>query len=158
MLNLLEDNTKELFCENKKTLIITVGNPLRSDDGAGPYIYSKISSGRKFLCLDAGDRPESIVDKATELKPERTVIIDAADFGGKPGDIRIIPEESIPDVSISTHAFPLNIIAKLIRNDTGSEVYFLGIQAGTMDFGEGLTVEVKKASDRLIDLIISKGD
>lgn len=136
------------------TLVITVGNPLRSDDGAGPYIAGKIASPREnIIVMNAGDRPENIIDKAVELKPFQTIIIDAADFGGVPGEMRIIPEHAIPDKPLSTHSFPLRIISRLLAEDTGSEVFFLGIQPESMVFGEGLSPKVRGAAEEIIKLI-----
>lgn len=136
------------------TLVITVGNLLRSDDGVGPYIAGAISSPkREIIVLDAGDRPENILDRAVEVKPAKTIIVDAADFGGVPGELRIIPEYSIPDNPLSAHSFPLRIVARLLAEDTGSEVFFLGIQPETMAFGEGLSPKVKRAAEEIIKLI-----
>lgn len=136
------------------TLVITVGNYLRSDDSVGPYIAGNIHSPRKnLIVLDAGDRPENFIDRAVEANPTKTIIIDAADFGGVPGELRIIPEHVIPDKPLSTHSFPLSIIARLLAEDTGSEVSFLGIQPENMDFGEGLSPKVKSAADEIIKLI-----
>lgn len=136
------------------TLVITVGNPLRSDDGVGPYIAGNISSPKKnIIVMNAGDRPENIHDRAVEAKPAKTIIVDAADFGGVPGEMRLIPEHSIPDNPLSTHSFPLRIVARLLAEDTGSEVFFLGIQPESMAFGEALSPKVKSAADEIIQLI-----
>lgn len=139
------------------TLVITIGNNLRSDDGVGPYIAGKISSPRKnIIVMNAGDRPENIIDSAVESRPSQTIIIDAADFGGLPGEMRIIPEYAIPDKPLSTHSFPLRIISRLLAEDTGSEVFFLGIQPESMAFGEGLSLKVMRAAEEVIKLISLK--
>ena len=140
-----------------KTLIVTVGNPYRSDDGVGPYIAGGVSSPKNhIIILNAGERPENIIFKAIEIKPKRTIIIDAADFMGKPGEVRIIPEGAVPDVIHSTHSFPLNIVSRMIAEDTGSEIYFIGIQYENMAYGEVLTPEVKASADRIIELLSIK--
>ena len=135
-------------------LIVTVGNSLRGDDGVGSYIASKLSDLPKgFLLLDAGDRPENIVTDAVDLRPARTVIIDAADFGGAPGEARFIPDDAIPQTPLSTHSFPLPVITSILRQDTGSEVRFLGIQAKFLGLGEVISPEVLAAADEIIALI-----
>lgn len=129
------------------TLIITVGNSLRSDDGIGPYIANRFKGNGKFILLDAGDKPENAVDKAAKFKPAKTVIIDAANFGGKVGEARIIPEEAIPNTTLSTHTFPLKIISSIITEDTKTKVYFLGIQPKSVELGEkmdGAVIETAK--------------
>ncbi len=135
-------------------LIVTVGNSLRSDDGVGPYISSKLTElPRGFHLLDAGDRPENIVTDAVDIRPARTVIIDAADFGGFPGEARFIPDSAIPQTPLSTHSFPLPVITSILRQDTGSEVRFLGIQAKSLGFGEVISPEVLASADEIISLI-----
>jgi len=139
------------------TLIITVGNNLRADDGAGPYIASKLEEPPAgTLVLDAGENPENIVDDAVELFPARAVMIDAADFGGTPGEVRFIPDELIPDNPLSTHAFPLPVITKIIRKDARCNVRFLGIQVKTIEMGADMSPEVTAASDELVKLILRK--
>ena len=106
---------------NGPLLVITVGNRLRSDDGVAPYIAEHAKRPKNgIIILDAGERPEDIVGKAIEVRPGRVVIIDAADFGGEPGEVRAIPEEFIPENPISTHRFPLRIISRLVTEDTGA--------------------------------------
>ncbi len=135
-------------------LVITVGNPYRSDDGAGPYISGGVSLPKGHIrIINAGERPENIIDEAIAITPRRTIIIDAADFGGRPGEIRIIPEEAVPDVIHSTHSFPLNVVSRLIADDTGSEVFFVGIQYRSMDFGETISAEVLDSAKKIMEMI-----
>lgn len=135
----------------EKVLIITIGNDFRSDDGIGPYIFEHLKDNPKNLSLlNAGDKPENIIDEAVALKPKKTIIIDAADFNGIPGEIRIIPQEFIPNSTLSTHTFPPNIIAKIIEKDTKGEVVFLGIQPKNVELGEEISKEVKGSADSLI--------
>lgn len=137
-----------------KTLIITVGNDLRRDDGAGSFISSRLKEiPEGYVLLDVGSRPENSVDEAVDLNPAKTVIIDAADFGGEPGEIRIIPPELIPQTTLSTHTFPLPVIAKMLEEETGSAVYFLGIQPVSVELGEGLSPEVEKSAGDIIRFI-----
>ena len=154
MLNLLEDNITELFdlVIKSKSLIITIGNTYRSDDGIGPYIFDNLNNiPGNIDCINAGDNPENVIDEAVKINPDITLIIDAANFGGVPGEIRIIPSEFIPETTLSTHTFPPKIIAKILEEDTKSKIYFLGIQPASFDFNEGLSGEVKKTAEKIID-------
>ena len=136
------------------TLIITVGTTFRSDDGVGPYIAEKCTAPKRdVVVLNAGDKPENFIDRAIEIKPQKTIIIDAADFGGLAGEVRLIPEEAIPDTTLSTHTFPLKIISRILAEDTGTDVYFLGVQPKDMGFGEGLSPEVRESAELIIGLL-----
>jgi len=155
---LLNEEIKRIFrpSDGQTTLIITVGNTLRSDDGIGPYIAEGINKDLKdLILLNTGDKPENVIDQAMALHPGKTIIIDAADFRGKGGEIRLIPNDLIPQNSLSTHTFPLQVVAQLIEEDTGSKVYFIGIQPENVGLGEGLSPSVKEAGDSIIFFINS---
>ena len=135
------------------TVIICVGNSLRSDDGAGPYIASRLKNGEKLVVLDAGYNPENFIEEVIALKPGRIVIIDAADFRGKAGEARMISEEDIPGSSLSTHAISLNVIYHILKEDTSSDIKFIGIQPKEVGYGERLSPEVQAAADMIISKI-----
>lgn len=140
-----------------KTLLITVGNPLRSDDGVGPFVAKTVPDPQEhLLILNAGENPENIIDDAIASKPAKIVILDAADFQGVPGEARVIPVDAIPDNPLSTHTFPLTVIAKILAEDTRAPVFFLGIQMKSRDFGEALSREVSDTAGEIIRLISGK--
>ena len=135
-------------------LVITVGNPLRSDDGVGPYITAQAKKPKNgTIILDAGERPEDIVGKAIEVRPERVIIIDAADFGGEPGEVRAIREEYMPENPISTHRFPLRVISRLVAEDTRARVDFVCIQPETVGFGEDLSDTVRSSAAEIVMML-----
>ncbi len=132
-------------------LIITVGNDHRRDDGVGPYIASKLKALSKLQVVDAGSTPENIVDEVIQLKPSMIFVVDAADFGGKPGEFREIPEDKIPETSLSTHMIPMNVISGLIADAIQPKISFIGIQPATVEFGEGLSDDVRSAADFFVE-------
>ncbi len=135
-------------------LVITVGNRLRSDDGVGPYIAEHAKRPKNgIIILDAGERPEDILWKVIEARPERVVMIDAADFAGEPGDVRVIPEEFIPENPISTHRFPLRVISRLVAEDTGAMVDFICIQPESVGFGEGISDKVRSSAEEIVEVL-----
>ncbi|MDO8804823.1 MAG: hydrogenase maturation protease [Elusimicrobiota bacterium] len=136
--------------ERGETLVITVGNPFRCDDGVGPFIGGRLLGRRLgFRLINAFDRPESAVDEAVGIKPAKVIFIDAADFGGLPGEVKVIAVRSIPESSLSTHSIPLSVVAGIIGEDTRAQTVFLGIQTRNTGYGEELSPEVE-ASARLI--------
>ncbi len=146
-----------LFIPEKfgKTIIVTVGNSLRGDDGLGPFVSSKLKDQNlKFVVIDAGERPENIIEEAVALKPAKVIIIDAANFQGHPGETRIIPSDSINDVVISTHKFPLRAVQNIIEMDSNAKVYFLGVQVKTVELGAVMTNDVKAAAEEIIKCVM----
>ncbi len=158
MLNLLTDEIKKtLNLELKeKTLIITIGNKLRSDDSIALYIAEKIKNLPDYITLiNAENKPENVIDSAVSMMPSKTIFIDAANFNGFPGEIRLIPYELIPESTLSTHTFPLKIIIKILEEDTKSKVYFLGIQIKDASLGEIISKKVKETADEIIEYLNS---
>jgi hydrogenase 3 maturation protease len=151
--SLTDDVLKAFSAFPGKTLFVTVGNSLRSDDGIGPFIAARLEG---CAVIDAGVKPENIIEDATALKPTRIVIIDAADFGGEPGEAKIISREHIPETTLSTHTIPLPVVTALLEEDTGAEIIFIGIQPKSVEMGEGLSPEVEKTALEIINAIKEK--
>jgi hydrogenase 3 maturation protease len=152
MSNLLADNLVNLLTpqEFSRTLIITVGNCFRADDGVGPYIASGLKQSAHLSVIDAGYTPENIIDPAAKLCPQRIIFIDAADFAGLPGELRLIDAKHIPESSLSTHSVPLPVVSRILQEDTRADIYFIGIQPKSVEHKEGLSEEVSFAADTLI--------
>jgi len=141
---------------DNNTLIITLGNDFRSDDGVGCYIYNSIINEKlNFHLLNGGDRPENIIDDVINLKPSRVIIIDAANFSGKFGEIRIFSDDQINQVTYSTHSISPVIISKIIQTELNCPVFFLGIQAKNFSYGETLSKQIKKTADGVIEVLKS---
>ncbi len=106
-----------------------------------------------LVLLDAGDKPENIIDEAVKQSPKKAVIIDAAVFGGQVGEARLVDKGHIPQTTLSTHTFPLPVIARIVEEDTKAQVFFIGIQPAKVELGEGLHQAVKETADEIIELI-----
>ena len=62
------------------------------------------------------------------------MIVDAADIGLAPGEIRIIDPDDIAEMFImSTHNLPLNFLIDQLKEDI-EEIIFLGIQPDLVGF------------------------
>ena len=155
MLNLLNKEVQHILSFNctQKILLLGMGNDFRSDDGIGTYIIEHLKSSENIFILNMRNTPEMFLDDILQIHPDKTILFDAADFQGNPGEVRYIPQEYINNSTLSTHAFPPGVIAELIKQDTNSEVYFIGIQALNFKLGEQLSPPVKKTGDLLIKFI-----
>lgn len=130
-----------------KTVIIGIGNTLKGDDGVGPYIVSKI---KNLESIDAGTVPENYIQKIIDSKPGKIIIIDAIDFGGKPGEVKWLKELSSANISISTHNMPPELFIDFISRETGAEINIIAIQPKELKLDSKLSEEVKSSADRLI--------
>jgi len=137
-----------------RTVMITIGNSLRADDGVCPFIGVRIAGQEDFLVLNALTNPEDIVEDAIAYKPGKIVVIDAADFGGLPGEIRTIPLDQIQRYTVfSTHHFPIHVIMGIIQEETNAKLIVLGIQPKSLEFGENMSPEVKQTALDVIEYL-----
>jgi hydrogenase 3 maturation protease len=136
-----------------RTLVITLGSTLRADDGVGPYVCSHVKFSRPdLMLLDAGTTPENIAQTAINWKPDKVILVDAAHFKGRAGEVRVIPLEAInQSTAVSTHSFPLSVTFSIIKEDTGCELAVIGVQAKSLDYKEGLSPEVEATAAKLVD-------
>lgn len=137
--------------QNVKHVVLTVGNSMMGDDGAGPLLYDMMTQNpiADWYAIDGGSAPENSVHQVRELKPELLVLVDAADMELDPGQIRIIDADSIAEMFImSTHNLPLNFLIDQLKEDI-PQVIFIGIQPSIVSFAFPMTDQVKQAVERV---------
>jgi len=135
----------------KKRLVVTVGNDMMGDDGAGPMLARMIRQTPlvDWDVLEAGNVPENFLFRIRELAPDRVVIVDAADMGLAAGEIGLIDKQSIASsFLLSTHALPLNYLMEAIGEFVPA-VELIGIQPEVVAFGYPLSPQVKRAVERI---------
>ncbi len=131
-------------------VVCAVGNPWRGDDGAGIEVAKRLEDKYKVLYCESN--PENYIDEVKKLKPDKLIIVDAADFLGKPGEFKKISPEEIDRHTISTHTIPISLFVELVKDSCG-EVEIWGIQAKNTDFGRSLSREVMEGVERLAKLL-----
>lgn len=134
-------------------VILAVGNPLRSDDGVGPHIAARLEPSSRLKVIDAESTPENVIGEVAKFNPAYIIVIDAADFKGEAGEVRLIAKEHIPETALSTHSISLKVIAHILSEDTGAELKFLGIQPKSVAMGEGISPEVRAGARAIINRI-----
>jgi hydrogenase 3 maturation protease len=132
-----------------RVVIACIGNELRGDDGVGPFIAGLLRPTELVTIVDCGETPENYLGVISGRNPERVVIIDAAYFGGKPGEVRAIRKSDIGGGGASTHDAILTLFADYIEARTGAEAFFIAIQPKTSQVGSGLSPEVEAAAQAL---------
>lgn len=128
-------------------VILTVGNSLMGDDGAGPLLAELLEGDPApgWEVIDGGSTPENVMHAVRARNPGRVLVVDAADMGLPPGTIRRIGETDVANqFLITTHAIPLNLLIASLR-ETVPDIAFLGIQPARVAFYEEMTPQVKAA-------------
>lgn len=142
--------------ECDKVAVLGIGNPLRRDDAVGMEIV-KLLKGRvqrKVRLLECETVPENFTREIREFSPTHVLMIDAAQLGAEPGEARLVPPERILGMALSTHAIPLSLLTEIIKQSINAKVMILGVQPKAIEFGEGLTPELQKASKRIAGILV----
>ena len=132
-------------------LILTVGNSMMGDDGAGPLLAEMMEANAidGWQVIDGGSAPENYLHQIRQAAPQRVIVVDAAEMGIQAGEIRVIDPDTIADMFImSTHSLPLNFMIDEIKTFV-PEVIFVGIQPAIVAFSFPMTDMVTQAVETL---------
>jgi hydrogenase 3 maturation protease len=142
--------------QGKRVLIVGVGNRLRGDDAVGGILVDRLSGKTRAALIDAGDVPENYLGVIKQAQPQLILIVDAAEIGGRPGDVALIGSEQVRPTIAWTHNPGLGLFIDYLRAELGTalDVLLLAVQPGTTTFGEGLSEPVESALLSLENLIL----
>ena len=161
----MDENLPE-YCR-KPVLVLGCGNILFGDDGFGPAVIEHLKRNYKVpdnaCVLDVGTGARQILFTLvlSEKKPESIIIVDAVDFGRKPGEIFEIPLEEIPAIKtddFSIHQVPSSNLLRELRDFCNVKVTILVCQVGHIpeSVQPGLSEPVKKAIPGLCIMVMEK--
>ncbi len=152
----LRENLETWLRGYSKLVILGIGNPLKGDDALGLKILRKLRGKvpRSVKIIEGGIAPENFIGKIGKIRPSHVLLIDAALFGGKPGEAKMISIENIPSVTISTHVMPLYMVAGLIKEETGAKTVLLGMQPKNLNLGGEISREIKESIEKIAKTII----
>ncbi len=133
--------------------ILGLGEELKADDGVGKYIVDELKKRKIKHLLLYSNVPENAFTALRKKEIEELTIVDAADFSGKPGEIRIMSDFK-ETVRLSTHSTSISKMVDYIKKSIGiKHVTIVLIQAKSLEFGEEMSLEVKAAGDMVVDLL-----
>jgi hydrogenase 3 maturation protease len=153
----IEKDLGDWFAGAKRVVVAGIGNPIRTDDYVGLKIVEQLKDKlpTSVLLVEAETIPESYLSDIEEFCPSHVLIIDAAFIGLKPGETSLFNADAIENYSsITTHLLPLRVFCEYIKQTTGAKIGLLLIEPASMEFGEGLTVEVEAAAKRLTEILV----
>ena len=135
---------------SKRCLFVGVGNESRGDDGFGPFC-ARLLRRKGFEAIDAGEVPENYTSVIARARPEIVVFIDAAEFRGAPGQLRVFPADDLPTTDFGSHAGSLSLVAKFLKERCGCQVH--AICAQTSGSSEAMSDELRRAAEELVGLV-----
>lgn len=132
--------------DKDKLVFVGLGNELREDDGAGLVLVENLKLKKEFHqshFILAGRNPENHLQAILDCNPQIVIFVDAAEWNGKPGEIKKFNEEEISHTDFSTHTFSIKMIQEFLLNHRQMDFMFLGIQPLSTSFGQGLSDVIK---------------
>ena len=126
---------------------VGLGNPYRGDDAAGLILFDRLKNspslmGARFIRAEAN--PENHLQEILDSGAGLVVFIDAARYGGRPGEIVWVDENRIDSASVSTHAFSLRAVTDFLRLHRPFVFKVLAIQSGATGLGAALSPAVRQ--------------
>lgn len=138
----------------EKIIILGIGNVIKGDDGVGPILISRLKGKTKANLLDCGEVPENYAQLIIKAMPDKIVIVDAADWNGPAGAIRLIDAEEINNISFSTHDSSLLIFINYLKKHLPNvNIIIIGIQPKRKSFLDSMSPEAEKTVDELSHLL-----
>lgn len=134
------------------TLILGIGNRMRGDDAAGPAPAEECAA-RGLDAIDCGAVPENFLGLVERARPPVVLLADAADFGGRPGEIAVFTPRALAAGRIGTHGMPLDLLAGHIAARCGARVAVLAFQPRDLRFASAMSAEVSAAVKRAAALL-----
>lgn len=133
--------------------VLCVGNPDRGDDGFGPAVAEGLRDRIGVPLFDGGMAPENELPRIADLNPQCVLVVDAVDFSGEPGELRLMSPGELRADDISTHAASLSVAAEFLTISCGARVLVLAAQPRSLELGDGLSTEVRDAVDETVRLL-----
>lgn len=137
-------------------VIMGVGNELRGDDGFGVILAERLEGRVPQRVFVTFDLPEDYAVKVADLRPDLVLVLDAADFGGEPGEARLIRAQDIPPTPGVTHRPSLEMLARFLELDAEAQTWVLGVQPqmDRVGLGDDMGVPVARALAALESMLL----
>jgi len=109
---------------------------------------------KNLMLINAESTLEKYTEKVEQFNPTHVMILDAANFKGIPGEIKLITSDQFGKQPISTHRLPLSIFISIIENVTGAKVILLGIQPESTNFMENMSSKLEETASFIANKLI----
>ena len=134
-----------------RVCILGFGNRMWRDDGVGSCIAEALQDCPNLDSVDGGFVPENHLEVVASKNPDTILMIDATDFGGQPGEVRLLQPGEVALAGISTHAGSPQMLGKYLEARTGARVALLAIQPNDTSEGNKLSPEVSATLKELVE-------
>jgi hydrogenase 3 maturation protease len=157
MVSDLKAELEKWLVGKEKIVVAGIGNPIRQDDYVGLKIVERLQGQvpDNVCLLECETVPESYLLDIEQFKPTHVLLIDAAFLGLKPGAASLFDSQKIVDFpAVTTHVLPLKVFCEYVKQSTGAKIALLLIEPKSMEFGEGLSVEVEAGAQKMVVVLV----
>jgi hydrogenase 3 maturation protease len=134
-----------------RVCLLGIGNRYHHDDAIGPYLAEALESRPDYDVIDAGIIPEDYIEITAQKHPDTILMVDATNFGGEPGEVRLLYPENVAYSGVSKQAGSLRMLSEYLRARTHARIGLLAIQPADTSDGKGLSQPVAKTFDDLLE-------
>jgi len=133
-----------------KVVIVGIGNTLRQDDGIGSILARRLKGKVPYVVFDAGTSPENYLGKITSENTDTVLLIDAVDFGGRPGELRLIEGDELNSANMYfTHNASLSLAINYLKSSLQADIIILIVQPKSIAFGDTMSKELVTVLEEL---------
>ena len=145
-----------------KTAIIGIGNPLMGDDGAGIAVLNKLKGRKSELpgdidYIEMGTGGIDLVHILADY--DRVVIIDAAEFGGQPAEVRKFrPSEvkTLKTQGYSLHDWDLFTSLEISKRmgELPDDIWVVSVQMVDASPVDHMPPQVEAAVEEMVEMVL----
>lgn len=140
--------------------VLGIGNELNGDDAVGVIVANRLirsiledsqaNTIDEHLIIPVGQMPENYTGKLRTFHPNLVILVDAAQMNAAPGTVECLKWQDTIGMSASTHSIPVSLLSRYLSFELGCDVCLIGIQPGSNEFGEGLSLHVAQAAEVVV--------
>jgi len=139
--------------KGKRFGVVGIGNVIKGDDGAGCRVVEKLGAGFAMPAVDCAEVPENYGGWVERRDLEAVVYVDAVDFAGEPGELRVVQLEKMMESATSTHNLSLHYMIRFLKEEWDGDAILVGIQPASMNIGDEVCAEVAEGVDKLAEIL-----
>lgn len=143
------------------TVVIGIGNRFRRDDGAALRVIEMLSDlvPTSVLLMESDGEPTRLIDSWTDV--ELAVVVETVRRGDPPGTVAAVEWEGWAGASATTHqehgSHSLGVLEAIALGVAvgrlPARLRLIGIEPEDLGWGEGLTLEVARSTERAARLV-----
>ena len=138
-----------------RKVVIGIGNLLKRDDNIGNLVVDKLRKtikDKNILFIRGETNPENFIGKIKSFNPDVIYFIDAVEFDGEVGDVKVFSVEDVLNQSLSSHGISVRVFKDFFPD---AEINVIGIKPEDVGYGEGLSksIDLNKISTKVKNIL-----